>query len=317
MAFLPPKCAIRKENDMKKLVAMMLALIIFLVPCLVACGESEEMPYVVLTKANVILSIGDEYTLGAKVYPEKYSHLEIDWSSSNESIVVCEDGKIKAKSAGSAVVMASVNGGNAFTATVTVLNGVREHINLIVGESAVISESAYKNVFEGAFEWESTDPAVVSCDGAAITANAIGSAVVRIRQSGDIVSMCSVSVFENIQSMVDFRAPELPVTLSYKHGKSEVEVQEFTYEVTENDTGLMVSFTVTYQKTADISGSQSKNATGFYIVLYSDEVGYCTTYKVESDLLFVGQSATFQSNFIADVSNGMRHFNIELTPIEN
>ena len=301
---------------MKKLVAAMLALIIFLIPCLVSCGEAEEMPYVVLTKANVLLSVGDEYTLGAKVYPEKYSDLEIGWSSGNESIVTCEDGKIKAHAAGSAVVTATVNGGNGFTATVTVLDGVREHINLIVGESATIKENAYKNVFEGEFEWESTNTDVAVCDGSTITANAIGNAVVRIRQGEDVVSMCSVSVFENIESMVEFTAPELPMTISYKSGVSTVEIQEFSYTVTEDTRGLMVSFTVSYKKINDISGNQSKNTTGFYIELYSNEVGYCTTYKVESNLLFVGESATFQTNFIADVSGGMRHFNIVLLPIE-
>jgi uncharacterized protein YjdB len=307
---------IRKEEDMKKLVAMILAFIIILTPCLVSCGEDEEIPYVVLTKANVILSVGDEYTLGAKVYPEKYSDLAIDWTSANNNVVTCEDGKLKAHAAGSAVITASVNGGNAFTATVTVLDGVREHINLLVGESATIKETSYKNIFEGDFEWESTNTDAVVCDGSSLTANAIGNSVIRIRKGEDLVSVCSVSVFENIESMVEFTAPELPVSISYKSGVSAVEVQDFSYTVTEDARGLMVSFTVSYQKTADISGTQSKNATGFYIELYSAEVGYCTTYKVESNLLFVGESATFQSNFIADVSNGMRHFNIVLLPIE-
>ena len=310
------KCVIRKGNFMKKLVAALLAFVILLIPCLVSCGEAEEMPYVVLTKANVLLSVGDEYTLSAMVYPEKYADLKVDWSSGNENIVTCEGGKIKARAAGSAVVTASVNGGNGFTATVTVLDGVREHINLLVGESATIKENAYKNVFEGEFEWESTDASVVECNGSSITANAIGNAVVRIRKGDDTVSMCSVSVFENIESMVEFTAPELPVTISYKQGVSTVEVQEFSYTVTEDARGLMVSFTLSYKKLDDISGNQSKNTTGFYIALYSAEVGYCTTYKVESNLLFVGESATFQSNFIADVSGGMRHFNIVLLPIE-
>ena len=312
----PIECAVRKGRYMKKLVAALLAFIIILIPCLVACGEAEEMPYVVLTKANVLLSVGDEYTLGAKVYPEQYSDLAIDWSSGNENIVTCEGGKIKARAAGSAVITASVNGGNAFTATVTVLDGVREHINLLVGESATVKETSYKNIYEGEFEWESTNPDTVTCEGGSITANAIGNSVIRIRQGDDLVSVCSVSVFENIESMVEFTAPELPVSISYKSGVSTVEVQEFSYTVTEDVRGLMVSFSITYKKTDDISGTQSKNSTGFYIELYSDEVGYCTTYKVESNLLFVGESATFQSNFIADVSSGMRHFNIVLLPIE-
>ena len=93
---------------MKKLLAAIFALIIFVIPCLNACGQAnEELPYVVISRANVLLTVGDEYTLNAKVYPEKYSDLEIEWTTSNSAIVTCDDGKIKAQAPGSAVVMAS------------------------------------------------------------------------------------------------------------------------------------------------------------------------------------------------------------------
>ena len=302
---------------MKKLTAAVLALIIFLIPCLVSCDQAEEHPYVVISRANVILSVGDEYTLGAKVYPEKYSDLEIEWSTSNADVVSCDGGKLKAKSAGSSVIMASVNGGNAFTATVNVNDGVRGHINLIVGESTSIPTSLHQNIFAGEFDWISSDPEVVACDGGVVTAKAAGDVLVRISQGDDLVSICTVSAFESIEAMVDFQAPELPVSMSYLSGQSELEVQDFTYTITEDSRGLLVTFTITYKKTADISGTDSKNRTGFYIELYSDEVGYCTTYKAVSDSLFVGQTATFRTNFYADVSNGMRHFNIKLVPIDN
>ena len=302
---------------MKKLMSVILALTLFLIPCLVSCGQSEEKPYVVLSRANVILSVGDEYTLGASVYPERYSGLEIEWSSSNPSVVTCDGGKLKAQSAGSAVVMASVNGGNAFTATVNVNDGVRGHINLLVGESASVMMSLYQNVFAEEYSWVSSAPSVAVCDGGTVSGLSEGNAILRISRGDDLVSVCSVSVFESIEGMVEFTAPELPVSMSYLSGTSELEVQEFAYTLTEDDRGILVTFTLTYKKTADISGSQSKNKTGFYIELYSDEVGYCTTYKAESGSLFVGETATFESNFYADVSGGMRHFNIKLLPIEN
>ena len=308
------------KNVMKKLTAILLAMIIFLIPTLTSCGEVEERPYVVLSKANVVLSVGDEYTLGAKVYPENKSDLPVEWTTSNSDVVTCEGGKLKAHSTGSAVVMASVGGGNAFSVTVNVGSDVRKHVNMIVGETVTVAKNDYNTVFSGEFDWISTNSAVATCEGGVISAAAVGDTVIRISQGTDVVSMYSVSVFENVEAMVEFSAPELPVSLSYMSGKSTLEVQEFTYTVTEEEDlpadRLMVTFTVTYTKTADISGSQSKNKTGFYIELYSDEVGYCTTYKVESDLLFVNQSATFSTNFIADVANGMRHFNIKLVPIE-
>lgn len=305
---------------MKRLTALFVAMIILLIPALTACGQEEEIPYVVLSKANVLLSVGDEYTLGAKVYPEAHSDLKVEWTTGNSNVVTCEGGKLRALSTGSAVIMASVGGGNAFSATVTVNEKVRNHANLAVGDSLTVPESAYSTLFTGEVSWSSSNPEVAECVDGVITTHSIGTAVIRVCQGSDAVSMYSVSVYENIESMVEFTAPELPVTLSYLSGKSEVEVQEFTYTVTEDETldedRLMVAFTVSYKKTADISGNQSKNTTGFYIELYSDEVGYCTTYKVESSLLFVGQSATFSTNFIADISDGMRHFNIKLIPIE-
>ena len=183
-----------------------------------------------------------------------------------------------------------------------------------------IQPSEYSNLFEGEVTWSSSDPTVAQCTGGVVTALSAGSAVIRVCQGSDTVSVWSVTVYDDITSMVEFEAPELPVTLSYLSGKSEVEVQEFSYTVTEDEgiaaNRLMVAFTVSYQKTGDIGGSQSKNTTGFYIELYSDEVGLCTTYKVESELLFIGQTASFSTNFYADISGGIRHFSIKLVPIE-
>ncbi len=301
---------------MKKLLAAIFVLIIFVIPCLNACGQDEELPYVVISRANVLLTVGDEYTLNAKVYPEKYSDLEIEWTTSNSSIITCDGGRIKAQGPGSAVVMASVNGGNAFSTTVNVSEDVRNHANLIMGESFTIPESVYENIFDGQITWESSAPDKVECVDGVVTGIGIGDATIYVRSGDDTVSVYSVSVFENIEAMVDFRAPEIPITLSYMSGKTEVEVQDFVYTVTHDGKGLLVSFTLTYQKISDISGNQSKNPVGFYVELHSDEVGYCTTYRVESDLLFITQTATFQSNFYADVTKGMRHFELRIFPIE-
>ncbi len=295
-------------------------MIILLIPSLTACKQSEELPYVVLSKANVVLSVGDEYTLGAKVYPDSKSHLEIEWETSNPSIVTCDGGKLKALATGSAVVKASVNGGNAFSATVKVTDVANKHINMVVGEVITIGEHEYKNIFTGEFSWDSSDPDVAEFDNGVITAAAVGDTVIRMRQGTDAVTLYSISVFADIDSMVDFTPPELPISLSYMSGKSEVEVQGFSYTLAEDTEStmerLLVTFTVNYKKTADISGSESKNRTGFYIELYSDEVGYCKTYTVESDFIYVGETATFSSQFYADISTGMRHFNIKLVPIE-
>ena len=305
--------------SMKKMTAILVALIIFLIPCLTACEQSEELPYVVLSKANAYLTVGDEYTLGAKVCPAKYSDLEIEWTTSNPGVVSCDGGKLTALSEGSSVVMASVNGGNAFSATVTVSERVRAHANMLLGESISIPKSEYINVFDGEFTWHSSNPSVAECKDGVITASSVGNAVIRICRGSDAVSVYSISVFESLESIVAFEAPEIPTTLSYKSGETEVAVQEFAYTVTKEDglteNQLMVTFTVTYAKAADVGGDQSKGRTGFFIELYSEEVGYCTTHRVESDNLTVGQSMTFTSQFIANVSEGMRHFSIKLVPI--
>lgn len=305
---------------MKKITAALLAIIILLVPTLTACGGDQEPPYVVLSKANVVLSVGDVYTLDATVRPESQAHLPIEWESNNPNVVTCEGGTLRAKSVGSAVVRASVNGGNAFSARVKVTDAATKHVNMIVGDVITIAEHEYKNIFEGEFTWSSSDSSVAEFDDGVITAASVGNAVIRMCKGDDSITLYSISVFENINSMVDFTAPDLPVSLSYKSGMSEVEVRSFSYSLEEDKESaihrILVTFTINYQKTADISGSESRNRTGFYIELYSDEVGYCKTYTVESDFMYVGQTATFSSQFYADISNGMRHFNIVLIPIE-
>lgn len=306
---------------MKKITAVLLAMVILLIPTLTSCGRDEESPYVVLSKANVVLSVGDEYTLGATVHPDSKSHLPIEWETNNPNVVTCEGGRLKAKAVGSAVVRASVNGGNAFSARVKVTNDATKHVNMIVGEVITIAEHEYNNIFTGEFSWMSSDPTVAEFDNGVITAASVGNAVIRMCQGDDAVTLYSISVFENINSMVDFTAPELPMSLSYKSGISEVEVMEFSYTLEEDKEStidrLLVTYTITYKKTADISGSESRNRTGFYVELYSEEVGFCKTYTVESDFMNIGQTAVFSSQFYADISSGMRHFNIVLVPIEN
>lgn len=76
---------------------------------------------ILLNKTSVILNIGDNEILAATVLPNNATNKNVDWSSSNNNIATVSNGKVTAKSIGTAVITATTaDGGYTASCTVTV-----------------------------------------------------------------------------------------------------------------------------------------------------------------------------------------------------
>ena len=77
-------------------------------------GEKVEVTDIVLDQTNLTMNEGDELQLTATLVPENPSERNIEWTSSDETVAVVENGLVKAFSAGQATIVASSLGGSKY-----------------------------------------------------------------------------------------------------------------------------------------------------------------------------------------------------------
>lgn len=77
-------------------------------------NESENIPVtsITLNKTSLSLFVGDSETLIASILPDNATDKTVVWSSTNSNVVTVENGKVTAKSAGSATVYVSNEDGS-------------------------------------------------------------------------------------------------------------------------------------------------------------------------------------------------------------
>lgn len=84
-------------------------------------NDTTPVTGILLNKTSVILNIGDNEILAATVLPNNATNKNVDWSSSNNNIATVSNGKVTAKSTGTAVITATTaDGGYTASCTVTV-----------------------------------------------------------------------------------------------------------------------------------------------------------------------------------------------------
>lgn len=299
---------------MKKTVALLLFALL-LASMLFSCSAPEEgLPSIILSKSNLTLCVGDEYTLTATVYPKPETAPEMEWISSREEVATCVDGKIVAKKEGSTVIKAICDGVNTSSVVVNVTDTVSRR-NMLTGSTSALNAVTYNALFgEGEYTWETSDEAVIEIADDKIVANGPGVAEVRATSAIGSVSVCTVSVFDTVEDAVSFAAPELPLTVDYMGTVAEVceislsVVDEGNFE----NEKLLATLTVKHRK---ISSAGDGNV-AFCIVLYSGEKGYCDTYKITASGAEIGDVITREEIFYVDVSSGARTFWVTVVPVQ-
>lgn len=113
----------------RKMTVMMSAVVLILALCatlLVACGDKPAdggndiaVTSITLSKSELSLEVGGEFTLTATVSPDNATDKSVTWTSSAPSIATVKDGKVTAVASGSATITAKA-GEKSATCTVTV-----------------------------------------------------------------------------------------------------------------------------------------------------------------------------------------------------
>ena len=201
-----------------------------------------------LDKNTLSLTEGETATLVATVAPENATNKKVTWSSDDASVDVDQNGKVTAKSAGSATITVETEDGDFFdqcevtvvagTIAVTgvTLNG--NAISLKVDETAtLVATVAPENATNKNVTWSSDAPSIASVDqNGKITAHAEGSATITVETEdgdGEIYAQCEVTVVDDAAVVVsaielNFTELELKVgggkeikaTVKYSDGSS-------------------------------------------------------------------------------------------------
>lgn len=158
-----------------------------------------------LNRNSLEMTEGEQTTLFARIEPSYATDWNVSWSSSNSSIVIVNDGLVKAISEGTAIVTATTRDGG-FTASCTVYVTPNEipaeeveinpqTLTLNVGDSWTLDYTVYPiNSTEWQIDWSSSDPsvAIIDSDGT-IYAISKGEAIISASVNG-YVDSCVVTV---------------------------------------------------------------------------------------------------------------------------
>lgn len=177
---------------MKKFTAIILTVILTAV-LLSACGEEPLR----LDQNRIDMIVGDSAELSAG------TATKVSWQSSDSAVVTVNGGKLSAKSAGEAVITASLENGETATCAVTVSDKLINVITLDVksarievGKTIQLSASyAPADATKTGLSWSSSDESVATVDGDGyVTGVSEGTAQITCTSENDIKASCSVTV---------------------------------------------------------------------------------------------------------------------------
>lgn len=318
---------------MKKRAALFLFVLISAtaVFALAACSQNpaEEIS-VVINRSSLTMTEGDAYALTAHISPREYSDMSVSWKSSDESVVVCEGGRVTALGVGKATVTATVESGAYFTCKINVTDAL-EHIYLLEGETRLLGETLGGGYFD--------DPTCVSASdaiasiseaegGVSVTANAPGRTVISLASGDSRLAYREIIVIPADTKGILFEYPELPLSIPYESAgyTTSAEIYEISVETVATPDRLMrgvveVTLRIKYRKTSDTAGEDAVGAIGFAVDLYSGEAEerLRTEKVIKSNLAASsGEELEYVYKFeaVLDTGGGQRSFRAEILPIE-
>lgn len=159
-----------------------------------------------LSRTDIDMKVGDEYTLVVTVTPETTIDKTVDWSSSDNTIASVSNGVIHALKLGETTIQAKTKDGSNLTAScrVNVIPTMVESISLSKSEVQLIlgnSERIFATILPAnatnkAINWEVENPNIASVNDGLITALGIGNTIVKAiaTDGSEIFAICSVIV---------------------------------------------------------------------------------------------------------------------------
>ena len=165
--------------------------------CVVTISVNTES--IILDKTTLSLAVGESAILTATVKPDDATDKTVTWSSSDESVVKVDNGKVTALKSGKTTITAKCGGKTAeCSVTVTVpassVTLDKTYLSLSVGETAQLTATVKPDdATDKTVVWSSSDESIAKVDNGKVTALKIGFATVTATAASFSVS-CKVTV---------------------------------------------------------------------------------------------------------------------------
>ena len=301
-----------------------------------ACTVSvpDPSPNVFLSQNELTLSdIGAEATLVAKTDLGDDISTSVYWSTSNASIVSCQNGKLVAVGYGICTVTV-MRDNKTDSCIVTVLDPNAPHLTLsssemsiAVGEMQNLTYTKSDNA--GAqVTWISSNPKIANCQNGRITGIGKGvCAIIAITENG-VSDACLVTVGNYAppslpSEIVTLEAPELPTKIKYVNSQTgqvtsivAITSYDVTYEYVENTLELSIIFNCV--KIYDSKGPGGTSPIIFMSNLYKENDVHCEKRFHTKAGVIIGETCNPESAFIFRVkisSSGVRYFRVEFPTV--
>ena len=221
---------------MKKFVVAILVMVMaFGTFILSACDDKsiELDGSIALDKTELTMYVGDEATLTPDI--DGVEDVAITWSSSDESVVTVNDGKVKAIKAGNAKISASILDGK-YTAecSVEVKNGAinldKNNAIVKVGETLTLTATLNpENMQNKVVTWSSSDSNVATVENGVVTTLKEGEVTITATNNG-VSASCVITVVAESAKFVN-NIEELYAAINGQSDNDFIVINEGEYDV--------------------------------------------------------------------------------------
>ncbi len=157
-----------------------------------------------ISAASVTLTKDAEYTLTATVFPVNSAGESLVWTTSDASVVVCDNGILKAVGVGRATVTVRTTNGKSASCAVTVtaekitvstVTLDESERTIKIGESFTLSaEVMPAGASESKVIWSSSDKKIAECIDGRVTARSVGETIITAKTANGKKAICRVTV---------------------------------------------------------------------------------------------------------------------------
>ncbi len=265
---------------------------------------------IILNKASLTLEKGVTGSLNVTIYPTNASEDTVIWSTSNTNVAAVSDGKVKAMSAGTAVITAKTSNGKTSTCTVTVKSGIvhAESVSLNAktyelkkGYTLTLTATIYpSDTTDNTVTWTSGNANVATVAGGKIKALSAGTAVIIAKTTNGKTATCTVTVplvaVEKVtieQTSVTLNSGE-KVTLAATVSPGNAEDKKAMLTSSDTNVAAVNGFTVTAKNagTATITVKTSNGKTDTCIITVKAIQATAVTLNKTSLTLKQGETTT-------------------------
>ena len=214
--------------------------IVFLLSVICSCSGGKESEPVIkvqsitIEQSDMTLTEGESVNLSAKVLPENAADKTVNWSSSNESVVlVSSNGKAMALSLGKAIITAKSGDKSDFItisveAKVIPVTGVsldKTQITIKVGESETLTPTITpEDATNKKVSWTSSNDNVATVEDGKVVGVQPGSVTITVTtEDGAKTAECPVTVKSNLAPSVTVGAEHISAVSAILSGEANLE----------------------------------------------------------------------------------------------